>query len=193
MNVKKFISASTTKTDNGIPWLSWLLPPLFAISFIIISLSYLSDIEHRISQRIPPVKIKMTPKLQQALCEFISAYHQALLESDALQLLQFYAPTVKYYHLGSISRQIVFEEKQAYFWRWQYLEQTLLETPEVLLTNVSNEFQVNYVFKFRVDKPFGTFPSTMAGKGRQLWRLRKTANSFIILEENQHIFYRHDN
>jgi hypothetical protein len=169
------------------------LPPIFAISFIFLSLTYLTDVEYRISQRIPPIKANLTPELQRVLCEFIASYHQALLESDAPHLLQFYAPTVKYYHLGNISRQIVFEEKQAYFWRWQYLEQTLLETPEVLLTNVSNEFHVNYVFKFRVDKPFGTFPSTMAGKGRQLWRLRKTADSFIILEENQQIFYRHDN
>jgi hypothetical protein len=165
---------------------------LLAFSFIFVSLSYLSQFDQRITLRISPVKIKMTPKLQQSLCHFISTYHQALLESDASTLLQLYAPTVKYYHLGEVSKQIVFEEKEAYFKRWQYLEQTLLEMPEIFVTTNSTEFQVNYVFKFRVEKPFASVPSTMSGKGRQHWRLQETSNSFVILEENQQVFYRHD-
>lgn len=155
------------------------------------SLNYLSQFDQRITPRISPVKIEMTPKLQQMLCHFISVYHQALLERDTSTLLQLYAPTVKYYHLGEVSKQIIFEEKEAYFKRWQYVEQTLLETPEVFMTTNSTEFQVNYIFKFQVEKPFGV-PSILSGKGRQLWRVKKNADSFVILEENQQVFYRHD-
>lgn len=165
---------------------------MLAFSFIFFSLSYLSQFEQRITLRISPVKIKITPKLQQALCHFISIYHQALLESDTSTLLQLYAPTVKYYHLGEVSKQIIFEEKEAYFKRWQYLEQTLLEMPEVFLTKNSTEFQIHYVFKFSVEKPFGSKPITTTGKGRQHWLLKKSADSFVILEENQQVFYRHD-
>lgn len=164
---------------------------MLAFSFIFVSLSYLSQFDQRITTRISLTKIKMTPKLQQSLCHFISVYHQALLERDTSTLLQLYAPTVKYYHLGEISKQIVFEEKETYFKRWQYLEQTLLEMPEVFMTPHSSEFQVNYIFRFRVEKPFGV-PSITSGKGRQLWRVKETANSFVILEENQQLFYRHD-
>ncbi len=165
---------------------------MLAFSFIFVSLSYLSQFDQRIATRISPVKIEITPKLQQSLCHFISIYHQALLESDPSTLLQLYAPTVKYYHLGEVSKQIVFEEKETYFKRWQYLEQTLLGVPDVFMTKNSTEFQVHYVFKFRVEKPFGAKPITTTGKGRQLWLLKKSENSFVILEENQQIFYRHD-
>ncbi len=187
-NVKKSITA----TKKPINWSCWFFPPLLAFSFIFVSLNYLLQFDQRITPRISLVKTKMTPKLQQALCHFISIYHQALLERDASTLLQLYAPTVKYYHLGEISKQIVFEEKEAYFKRWQYLEQTLLEMPEVFVTTNSTEFQVHYVFKFRVEKPFGSHRITPTGKGRQLWCLQETVNSFVILEENQQVFYRHD-
>jgi hypothetical protein len=162
------------------------------MSFIVISLTYLSQLEQRTSPRIYPTQIKMTPKLQQMLCQFVSDYHQALLDNNAQQLLTFYAPTVKYYHLGDISKQIIFEEKQAYFKRWQYVEQTLLETPEVFTTNNPTEFQVSYMFKFRVKKPSGSQLTSTIGKGRQLWRLKEIANGFLILEEHQQIFYRYD-
>jgi len=165
---------------------------LLALSFIFVSLSYLSQFDQRITTRTSPIKIEMTPKLQQTLCHFISIYHQALLESDASTLLKLYAPTVQYYHLGEVSKQIIFEEKETYFKRWLYVEQTLLEMPEVFITQNAAEFQVTYIFKFRVEKPFDAIPSTMSGKGRQYWRLQKNAHSFVILEENQQVFYRHD-
>jgi hypothetical protein len=156
------------------------------------SLTYLLRIEQRIVPLISPVKFQLSPNLQQTLCQFISTYHQALLERDLSQLSRLYAPAVKYHHLGTVSKQIVFEEKQAYFERWQYLEQTLLETPQVFTTHNPTEFQVNYLFQFRVNKPFGSNPITTTGKGRQLWRVQKTTDSFVILEENQQVFYRHD-
>lgn len=155
------------------------------------SLDYLSQTEQRLTKHISPVKIKITPTLQKKLCQFIFSYHQALLDSDLTTLLQFYAPTVKYYHLGDISKQIIFEEKNLYFQRWQYLEQNLLEMPEVFETNHSKEIQVSYIFKFRLDKQRGSISSTMSGKGRQLWRLKQTEQGFIIIEENQQIFYRY--
>jgi hypothetical protein len=157
------------------------------------SLDYLSQTEQRIAKRISPLKIEMTPKLQQMLCQFIFSYHQALLNSDIKTLLQFYAPTVNYHHLGEISKQIISEEKEIYFQRWQYVEQNLLEMPEVFETKYTKEIQVSYLFKFRVEKQQGSIPSTMSGKGRQLWRLKTTEQGFVIIQENQQVFYRHDN
>jgi hypothetical protein len=120
-NAKK----STTATKNPIKWQGWscwLLPPLLAFSFIINSLNYLSHVEQQFVSRIFPIKIKDSPQLQQQLCEFIFSYHQALLQNDATELMPFYAETVNYYQLGKISRQIVSEEKDQYFKRWQYVE-----------------------------------------------------------------------
>lgn len=155
------------------------------------SLSYLLGIEQRIVPSVTPIKFQHSPALQRKLCQFISTYHQALLERDLSQLSRLYAPAVKYHQLGTISKQIVVEEKQAYFERWHYVEQTLLDTPKISSIPYSTDLQVNYLFKFRVYKLFGS-PLSTAGKGRQGWRLQKTPDSFVIVEENQQVFYRYD-
>jgi hypothetical protein len=67
----------------------------------------------------------------------------------------------------------------------------LLEIPEVFETTRPNEIQVNYIFVFRTDKQGNSSPLSISGKGRQHWLLKQTANRFVIIEENQQIFYRH--
>jgi len=167
------------------------LPPFFALVFILSTLNYLSRIEQQLSSRFFPVKIKTTPQLQQTLDAFISSYHQALLSNDANNLKPFYAPQVDYYQLGKISHQIVVEEKYHYFKRWKYVEQKLLETPEVFETSRSNEIFITYLFEFRAEKKSNSSPLTVSGKGRQRWRLQETSHRFVIIEENQQLFYRH--
>lgn len=125
---------------------------------------------------------------EQEARDFVHQFLEASNRANPIRLLEFYADYVDYFGEGSVDKEFIYRDKQAYYKRWPKVSNALSGDIKVHDLDDPATRIVSFLIEFRVSSPArgaGVF-----GTAENVLQLRRIDGKIKILDEKQKVLSR---